>query len=128
MRNTDESLLQEAERQFADFLNVIATEEGVTISTRRLARFEPVAFHPHVISLIENIAQEFSPAVKKLPSGAGHDAQMLARVCPTAMIFTPSIKGISHNPAELTSDADLIAGANVLLQTMLQLAETKEFS
>ena len=47
---------------------------------------------------------------------------MMARVCPTAMVFTPSVNGISHNPAEYTSPADLEAGTNVLLHTMLQLA------
>jgi N-carbamoyl-L-amino-acid hydrolase len=47
---------------------------------------------------------------------------MLARVCPTAMVFTPSIAGISHNPAERTRDEDLEAGANVLLQVLLSLA------
>ena len=57
-----------------------------------------------------------------MPSGAGHDAQMLARVCPTAMIFTPSVDGISHNPAEFTASEDLLAGANVLLHAMLALA------
>jgi N-carbamoyl-L-amino-acid hydrolase len=57
-----------------------------------------------------------------MPSGAGHDAQMLARVCPTAMIFTQSKDGLSHNPAEYTSPEDLEAGTNVLLQTMLTLA------
>ena len=48
---------------------------------------------------------------------------MLARVCPTAMIFTPSENGLSHNPAEHTEPADLEAGANVLLHVMLSLAE-----
>ena len=62
--------------------------------------------------------------VRRMPSGAGHDAQMLARVCPTGMIFVPSGNGLSHNPAEYTSPADLEAGANVLLQVMLQLAAT----
>jgi N-carbamoyl-L-amino-acid hydrolase len=56
-----------------------------------------------------------------MPSGAGHDAQMLARVCPTGMVFVPSHDGISHNPAEHTDAADLVAGADVLLQTMLAL-------
>ena len=58
-----------------------------------------------------------------MPSGAGHDAQMLARVCPTAMIFVPSAGGISHNPAEYTAPADLVAGANVLLDVVGCLAE-----
>ena len=56
-----------------------------------------------------------------MPSGAGHDAQMLARVCPTGMIFVPSKDGISHNPNEHTDREDLVAGANVLLQSVLAL-------
>jgi N-carbamoyl-L-amino-acid hydrolase len=47
---------------------------------------------------------------------------MMARICPAAMIFVPSVKGISHNPAEHTEPADLVAGADVLLHTMLRLA------
>ena len=62
----------------------------------------------------------------KLPSGAGHDAQMMARVCPTGMVFVPSHKGISHNPQEHTDSDDLIAGCNVLFQTILDL-DMKDF-
>jgi N-carbamoyl-L-amino-acid hydrolase len=62
-----------------------------------------------------------------MPSGAGHDAQMLSRVCPTGMVFVPSVKGLSHNPAEHTDAADLEAGANVLLQVMLELTD-QEFA
>ena len=61
-----------------------------------------------------------------MTSGAGHDAQMLARICPSAMIFVPSVKGISHNAAEHTAPADLAAGANVLLHTLLELAHQGE--
>jgi len=64
--------------------------------------------------------------VKRMPSGAGHDAQMLARVCPSAMIFVPSRAGISHNPAEHTDEDQLVAGANVLLRAMLDAA-SREF-
>ena len=63
-------------------------------------------------------------SVKRMPSGAGHDAQMLARVCPSAMVFTPSVRGISHNPAEITADEDLIAGCQVLCDVMLELSAT----
>ena len=55
-------------------------------------------------------------------SGAGHDAQMLARVCPTAMVFVPSRQGLSHNVREHTDPAQLVHGANVLLQVLLQQA------
>ncbi len=74
------------------------------------------------MSLIAKTASGLGHSVKTLPSGAGHDAQMLARVCPTAMVFTPSLNGVSHNPAEYTSPEHLEAGANVLLHTMLVLA------
>ncbi|MBP9905827.1 MAG: M20/M25/M40 family metallo-hydrolase, partial [Rhodoferax sp.] len=95
---------------------------GVTLSSRQLARFEPVDFDPDSISLVEATAKRLGLRVKRMPSGAGHDAQMLARVCPTAMIFVPSAGGISHNMKEFTSPADLEAGANVLLHTLLRLA------
>ena len=57
-----------------------------------------------------------------MTSGAGHDAQMMSRICPTAMIFVPSKDGISHNPREHTDADDLVAGANVLLHSLLTIA------
>ncbi len=121
VRNTDEKLLQIAESKIKDFLAQIAISEGVQIKTRQLVRFEPVIFDDSVIDLVESIAKEQNNSVQRMPSGAGHDAQMLARVCPAGMIFVPSVKGISHNAAEFTDEADLNAGANILLHTMLAL-------
>ncbi len=124
LRNTDEQKLQESEQRFMEFLTATADAEGCTVETRTLARFEPVIFDETVVDLVEQTATSLGHSVKRMPSGAGHDAQMLARVCPTAMVFTPSVDGISHNPAEYTSPEDLEAGTNVLLHTMLALAET----
>ncbi len=124
IRNTDENLLQRAEIEVAAFLNEIATSEGVTITTKKLARFEPVEFDERVVAVIEQISNDLGNTTQRMPSGAGHDAQMLARVCPTAMIFVPSINGISHNPAEDTETDDLVAGANILLHAMLNLCST----
>jgi beta-ureidopropionase / N-carbamoyl-L-amino-acid hydrolase len=124
LRNTDEARLQDSERRLAAFMEQVAAEEGVTITSRPLARFEPVAFDERVIALVEQTAAGLGNSVKRLPSGAGHDAQMLARMCPTAMIFTQSHKGISHNPAEHTEPQDLVMGADILLQVMLTLSET----
>jgi beta-ureidopropionase / N-carbamoyl-L-amino-acid hydrolase len=61
--------------------------------------------------------------VRRMVSGASHDAQIMATVTPTAMIFVPSVNGLSHNPQEFTRDEDVIAGANVLLATAIRLAE-----
>jgi len=122
LRNTDDTVLSEAERRLTEFCERLAEDEGVTIAARRLARFEPVDFDERVVALVEATARGLGHRSRRLPSGAGHDAQMLARVCPTGMIFTPSVHGISHNPAEYTDAADLEAGANVLLHVLLQLA------
>lgn len=121
IRNTDEALLQKAETEVEQHLQSLAVREGLHITSRPLARFEPVEFDNRVVSLIERLAHDHSHSVMRLPSGAGHDAQMLARVCPSGMIFVPSKDGISHNPAEHTDDSDMEAGANLLLRTMLEL-------
>jgi beta-ureidopropionase / N-carbamoyl-L-amino-acid hydrolase len=122
LRNTDETVLREAERRLHAFAGEIAAAEGVTLSHRTLARFEPVAFDPAVVDLVEATARRLGHSVRRLPSGAGHDAQMLARVCPAGMIFVPSAAGISHNVKEFTALPDVEAGANVLLHTLLILA------
>lgn len=127
VRNTDEHTLREAERRIENFLDDLTKGEGVRIERRSLARFEPVVFCGDVIDIVERAAERLGTSTMRLPSGAGHDAQMLARTCPTAMIFTPSVKGISHNPAEFTDPEDLVLGANVLLETMWELAHRDAF-
>ncbi len=123
LRNTVSTLLADAERRLWAFADEASAAEGVTLSRRPLARFEPVAFDPALIGLVETTARELGYSVRRMPSGAGHDAQILARVCPAAMIFVPSVAGLSHNVREHTEPADLIAGARVLLHVLVQLAE-----
>jgi N-carbamoyl-L-amino-acid hydrolase len=122
LRNTDEAVLQEAERRFHAELDALAAAEGVAITRHTLARFEPVEFDPAMIDLVEGTARRLGYSTRRMPSGAGHDAQMLARICPTSMIFTPSVNGLSHNIAEYTAPADIEAGANTLLHVILALA------
>lgn len=122
LRNTDEEMLQVAEARLNGVIGRIASEEGVVVASRRLARFEPVAFESEMIKLVEDTAQRLGHSVKRLPSGAGHDAQMFAPNCPTGMIFVPSQGGISHNVAEYTAPEDIQAGADVLLQALLARA------
>ncbi|WP_119165305.1 Zn-dependent hydrolase [Algihabitans albus] len=122
LRNTDEDILQEAERRLRGFVAKTAEQEGLTIEQRQLARFEPVLFDAALVARIEEIAGRLGHSVRRLPSGAGHDAQMLARICPAAMIFVPSVGGISHNVREFTDASDIAAGADVLLHILLELA------
>jgi N-carbamoyl-L-amino-acid hydrolase len=127
LRNTDEEILGLAERRLWAFADAAAAAEGTQISRRSLARFEPVAFHPELVKLIEQTARDMGYSVRRLPSGAGHDAQILARKCPAAMIFVPSVDGLSHNVREHTQPGDLVAGARVLLRVLTQLAEIQPF-
>ena len=121
LRHTDEATLQAVEATVAEYVAAVADAEGCSVVRRTLARFEPVEFNPRVIDLVESTARRHGRSTLRMPSGAGHDAQMLARVCPTAMIFTPSVGGLSHNPAEFTHPEDIEAGANVLFDVILAL-------
>jgi len=119
LRDPDEESLKAHEKALADYLGAL---EGITVSVKRLARFEPVIFDQGLVREIEAAAKARGHTVRRMTSGAGHDAQMLARIAPAAMIFVPSVGGISHNPKEFTPDADLIAGANVLLDVVRTLS------
>lgn len=122
LRNTDGVTLADAERRLAAQVAEMAAGEGVEHAWRSLARFEPVVFDPTVVDRVEAAATACGHPVMRLPSGAGHDAQMLARVCPTGMVFVPSRGGVSHNPAEHTEPEHLAAGAEVLLDVLVDLA------
>ncbi|AXA70314.1 M20 family metallo-hydrolase [Achromobacter insolitus] len=123
LRNTDGAALQEAIARCMEYAARVAADEGVALSHRVLADFAPVAFDEAIVGRVEQIARTRGHRVRRLPSGAGHDAQMLARMCPTGMVFVPSVGGLSHNVAEFTHDKDIEAGASVLLELMLELAE-----
>ncbi|MBU9661133.1 Zn-dependent hydrolase [Burkholderia multivorans] len=119
LRDPDEQRLQQAEQRLADHLAQLAALEGVQISTERLARFEPVVFDAALVDAIEKAAARRGFSYRRMTSGAGHDAQMIARIAPAAMIFVPSRGGISHNPREHTDDSQLVDGARLLLDVVL---------
>jgi N-carbamoyl-L-amino-acid hydrolase len=123
LRNTDEEKLKEAEARVASHVATVAQEERVEVAAKVLARFEPVIFDAALVDRVEHHARALGLTTRRMPSGAGHDAQMMQRICPTAMIFVPSVAGLSHNVKEHTEAADLLAGAQLLLNLMLELAE-----
>lgn len=124
LRNTDENLLRDAEARMARHVAALAENEGVEIAARTLARFEPVEFDPDMVARVAETAESLGHSVQRMPSGAGHDAQMFAPNCPTAMVFVPSKGGISHNVREYTAPEEIRAGADVLLQVILSVAES----
>jgi N-carbamoyl-L-amino-acid hydrolase len=123
LRNTDEAVLVEAERLAEAAIAEAARAEGATVTSRRLARFAPVEFDPAIVDLVAATAERHGASVRRMPSGAGHDAQMFAPDCPTGMIFVPSRDGLSHNVREHTDREEIGLGAEILLDVVLHLAD-----
>jgi N-carbamoyl-L-amino-acid hydrolase len=99
----------------------IAGESRTSIEIRRTSTHNPALATPWVQDLIEKMAADAGLKTMRLPSGAGHDAQMMARIAPMGMIFVPSVGGISHSPKELTRWEDAANGCEVLFRTVLAL-------
>jgi len=121
IRNANRTDLVAAQKKLDSIIQDIAKREGLKVEIEQLVRFDPVVFDPKLVQRIELAALGAGCSVRRMVSGAGHDAQMMARVCPAAMIFVPSINGISHNAAEATRQRDLIAGIEVLSEVVNQL-------
>lgn len=122
LRNPDQARLDAAEASIRAFAAAEAAKAGLTLAIRDLARFAPTPFDAGMIGRVEAAAAGLGLSCRRIISGAGHDAQIMAGLCPTGMIFIPSAGGLSHNPREFSTDADIIAGANVLLQVALDAA------
>jgi N-carbamoyl-L-amino-acid hydrolase len=115
-----EMLLSEIEKRAASIANETKTE----ITFRREANFVKPALTDSVLQQkIIASAKSLELTTKTMPSGAGHDTQQMASIAPVAMIFVPSVGGISHSPKEFTKTQDMTNGANVLLQTVLSVDE-----
>lgn len=125
LRDTDPTRMKNAEDALTDALKTIAHHTGTDIDAHATTRSRPVATDPALRAAIKASADELGLPCQVLPSGAGHDAQVVADIAPIAMIFVPSINGISHVPEEDTAPADLVAGAQVLLHTALHTAHLR---
>jgi beta-ureidopropionase / N-carbamoyl-L-amino-acid hydrolase len=99
----------------------IGRATGCTFAYAPLHHSRPAMCDGRVKDAIETSARALGLSTRHLPSGAGHDAQHMARLGPSGMIFVPSVGGISHAPNEFTKPQDVVNGANVLLQTILAL-------
>ena len=122
LRNARDETLDTMVSQLRAEAARIAREERVEIDLREVVYFPPCAFDPQLVAGIERHAARLGHPVRRLASGAGHDAVYVARTCPTAMIFVPCEGGISHNEIENAQPADIAAGAAVLLGAVLDAA------
>ena len=100
----------------------IARDTGTTVRLRPSNHVTPAPTHARVRDAIAHAADVLGLTTTQLPSGAGHDAQQMTTICPSGMIFVPSVEGLSHTPRELTKDEDCINGANVMLGVVRRLS------
>ena len=106
-------------RRFEAAAQEIAAETGTSIAFRELSTNEPAFTDPRLRRIIAGSAERLGLSTREMPSGAGHDAQEIARIAPMGMIFVPSVRGISHSPEELSRPQDIANGADVLLHSVL---------
>jgi N-carbamoyl-L-amino-acid hydrolase len=122
MRSPNWEVIMGAENALMHFAMEATLLEDCKLESRNLTLVEPVDFDFKVVKAIENSTKSLGYSYKRMLSGAGHDAQLMAGVCPAAMIFVPSKNGISHSVEEFSKDEHVVAGANVLLNTVVELA------
>ena len=121
LRDLDPLKIERLYQRVREEAQQIATASHTTFTFTETHRSVPALTDPRLQALIENCAIDRKLSTTRLPSGAGHDAQYVAQICPAGMIFVPSVGGISHSPKEFTKPQDIVNGANVLLDTIQRL-------
>lgn len=122
IRHFNDQMMDELIRDVKHDIQVIANRRGVAVAVHDLWPTPTEHFDREIVRLIENISGEQGYSVKRMPSGAGHDAKYMNQLAPTGMIFVPSVEGKSHVESEFTKDEDIEKGANVLLHLIHCLA------
>ncbi len=122
MRELDKSILARLDRECASLARAVARRRGLRVTIEPLSRTEPARCDRRVLEAVERASQGLGLKSRRMPSGAGHDAQNLASVTRSGMVFIPSKGGRSHRPDETSDWRAIERGANVLLHTLLDLA------
>jgi len=123
LRAPSDALLDRAVAGLDAALRDAAAAEGVRVEAERMMRVPLTRFDSDVVGAIQAATESLGTPHRRMLSGAGHDAQHMATLCPTGMVFVPSIAGKSHCEEEATDFDDVERGANVLLHAALRLAE-----
>ena len=122
LRHPKADVLDDLGHRMQQAIRRIAVENGLEAEIERVLDIPPVYFATELTDIIRTTAKRFGYGCKDMLSGAGHDAMNVAKIAPAAMIFVPCKGGLSHNEAESAAPADLAAGANTLLHTLLARA------
>ncbi len=122
VRDTNPDVLKELATAFRKALSAIARRMNLMFEFTVESEISPVACHHVLLDVLERHAREKTLAYRRMPSGAAHDSQIIGRVAPVAMVFVPSRDGKSHSPAEWTPWDDIAAGAQLMLDSIADLA------
>lgn len=121
-RHTDQTALVEFSKYLEKMMQEVADDMGLTLDVEMWMDEAPVPMNAELVKLLEDVAEENQLNYQTMHSGAGHDSQIVAPHVPTAMIFVPSIDGISHNPEEHTEAVDMVQGIQTLAEALHRLA------
>ncbi len=121
-RSRDKDDLRDLEKSLFSLAEEIADAHGLSFSSRVVDETQPVIIPARILGAIKDECEKLGYPYTTLPSGPGHDAQILAGVADAGMIFIPCLEGISHSPQERIRWDDLEKGANLLLQVLIRLA------
>jgi N-carbamoyl-L-amino-acid hydrolase len=119
LRDLDPAKIAHFTERFEQLGREIGTATNTTFDFKRTVDSDPAISDPQVMSWIDGAATSLGFTRQRMPSGAGHDAQEMSRIAPMAMIFVPSVGGISHSPKEFTKAEDVVNGADVLLNAVI---------
>jgi N-carbamoyl-L-amino-acid hydrolase len=122
MRELDARILARLDRECVALARAVARRRGLRVVVETLSRTEPARCSPRVMDAVQAACETLRLRWKRMPSGAGHDAQNLASVTEAGMLFIPSRGGRSHRPDEMSDWRAIARGANALLHTLLRLA------
>jgi beta-ureidopropionase / N-carbamoyl-L-amino-acid hydrolase len=103
----------------------IAKRRSIGVEVLTIREEDPVPLDKRLLRVSQELCEEKEISYEIMPSGAGHDAMQMAKITPAGMIFVPSRRGISHNPLEWTDPADIALGAQLLMETMVRVANEK---
>jgi len=123
IRSYDSQVIDEATKYTIKVAENIGGEENLSVDYRELWTIPRIVFDPEVTSIIEESCRDLGFKCKRMWSWAGHDAQNMSRITKTAMIFVPSVEGISHSKDEYTREEDLVKGLILLAEVVLRLDE-----
>lgn len=125
VRDTESRVLSELHQALRRSLSAIARRRGLMFEFNVVSEIEPVKCDAGIIETIKQVCEDQGLKAWQMPSGAAHDTQMLASITRAGMVFVPSKDGRSHSAAEWTDMDDIVAGANVMINVILKLAEGK---